>query len=264
MVDRKLKRGLHDTCCDSSRRTSRKSGNMNARHARLILVAALLLVVGGTGCGKKQRTRAGAPQLPSPVTVRPGDFEYGRASWYGHPFHGRQTSSGETYDMHKLTAAHRTLPFGTQVEVTNMENERRVQVHINDRGPFVDGRIIDLSLKAAKAIRMVGPGTAQVRVRILRVPGNASTSSADGRDVVRTRAGRYSVQVGAFAEWRNADQLRARLARSYPQYPVLLNLTPDGARYRVWVGNEPSEQRAALIAGRLRQDQLAAFVVRLD
>ncbi len=232
-------------------------------NARLILVVVLVLAV-GTGCGKKRRARARAPRLPSPVAVQPGDFEYGHASWYGHPYHGRRTSSGETYDMHQLTAAHRTLPFGTQVEVTNMENERKVQVRINDRGPFVDGRIIDLSLKAAKAIRMVGPGTARVRVRILRVPGHGSTSSADGRDVVRTRAGRYSVQVGAFAEWRNADQLRARLVRSYPQYPVLLNLTRDGARYRVWVGNEPSEQRAALIAGRLRQDQLAAFVVRLD
>ena len=232
-------------------------------NARLILVVVLVLAV-GTGCGKKRRAQARAPRLPSPVAVQPGDFEYGHASWYGHPYHGRRTSSGETYDMHQLTAAHRTLPFGTRVEVSNMENERKVQVRINDRGPFVDGRIIDLSLKAAKAIRMVGPGTALVQVKVLRVPGHASTSSAGARGVARTRAGRYTVQVGAFADRRNADRLRARLARSYPQYPVLMNLTSDGHRYRVWVGNEPSEQRAALIAGRLRQDQLAAFVVRLD
>ena len=237
---------------------------MNAQHVRLILVAALVLVVGATGCGKKRSAGKRAPRLPSPVAVQPGDFEYGYASWYGHPYHGRRTSSGETYDMHKLTAAHRTLPFGTEVEVTNRENERKVQVRINDRGPFVDGRIIDLSLKAAKAIRLVGPGTALVRVKILRVPGNGATSSAGGGGGAGTRNGRYTVQVGAFADKRNADRLRARLARSYPQYPVLLNPTPSGHRYRVWVGNEPSEQRAALIAGRLRQDRLSVFVVRLD
>ena len=237
---------------------------MNARCTRVMLVAVLLLVVGGTGCGRKKRARVSTPRLPSAAAVRPGDFEYGHASWYGHPYHGRRTSSGETYNMHAMTAAHRTLLFGTKVQVTNMENERKVQVRINDRGPFVNGRIIDLSLKAAKAIRMVGPGTALVRVKILHVPGHPAASSADVPSGARTGGGRYTVQVGAFADRRNADRLRTRLARSYPQYPVHSVPTPDGHRHRVWVGSEPSEQRATLIAKRLRQDHLAAFVVRLD
>lgn len=96
-----------------------------------------------------------------------GYDERGVASWYGEPFHGRRTSSGETYDMHQLSAAHRTLPLPTYVEVTNLENGRQIVVRVNDRGPFHDGRIIDLSYAAARKLDIVGPGTAQVRVRAL-------------------------------------------------------------------------------------------------
>ena len=99
-----------------------------------------------------------------------GYDEQGVASWYGEPFHGRRTSSGETYDMHKLSAAHRSLPLPTYVEVTNLDNGRRIVVRINDRGPFHDGRIIDLSYAAARKLDIVGPGTAPVRVRALDPP----------------------------------------------------------------------------------------------
>ncbi|RKZ01437.1 MAG: septal ring lytic transglycosylase RlpA family lipoprotein [Candidatus Hydrothermota bacterium] len=94
--------------------------------------------------------------------------EYGIASWYGPGFHGRRTASGEVFDMYKLTAAHNHLPFGTIVEVTNLENGKKVTVRINDRGPHKRGRIIDLSYRAAQKIGLIGPGLARVRVRVLK------------------------------------------------------------------------------------------------
>ena len=99
-----------------------------------------------------------------------GYVERGIASWYGEPFHGRKTSSGETYDMHRLTAAHKSLPLPTYVQVTNLDNGRRIVVRVNDRGPFHEGRIIDLSYAAARKIGMIGPGTARVEVRALDPP----------------------------------------------------------------------------------------------
>lgn len=101
-----------------------------------------------------------------------GYDEVGVASWYGEPFHGRRTSSGETYDMNRLTAAHRSLPLPTYVEVTNLENGRQIIVRVNDRGPFHDGRLIDLSYAAARKLDVVGPGTARVRVRALDPPAS--------------------------------------------------------------------------------------------
>jgi rare lipoprotein A len=203
----------------------------------------------------------------------PGETEYGYASWYGHPYHGRATSSGETYDMYAMTAAHRTLPFGTEVEVTSMETGRRTRVRINDRGPFVDGRIIDLSLTAAKSIGVWGPGTALVQLRVVRVPGVAGAASPAGpapvssplpTSIAPAAAGRFTVQVGAFADRRNAERLRDQLARRYPQYPVNSVASPDGGHYRVWVGNEASEEKAGAIAQLLRRERVEAFVIRLD
>lgn len=121
---------------------------------------AVLLLVCCTGCGGKKR--------PS-TTPSPRDYvEEGIASWYGKPYHGRTTASGERYDMHALTAAHRTLPFQTMVKVTNLENRRTVVVRITDRGPFVKGRIIDLSRAAAKQLGMVERGIVRVRIEVQR------------------------------------------------------------------------------------------------
>ena len=159
-----------------------------------------------------------------------GYRERGVASWYGRDFHGRPTSSGEIYDMHALTAAHKTLPIPTWVEVTNLNNGRRVIVKVNDRGPFVDGRIIDLSQRAAETIDMIDAGTARVQVRALGAPAAAppaplvadSARSGSGISLIREaeaapiRAGdqpfRVSyVQVGAFTDRNNAADLVARL-----------------------------------------------------
>lgn len=132
-----------------------------------------------------------------------GYRERGIASWYGAKFHGRRTSSGERYDMYAMTAAHKTLPIPTYVEVTNLRNGRRVVVRVNDRGPFLEGRIIDLSYAAAARLGMLESGTAPVEVRALppyqRRPG------------IRLDAQRYYLQVGAFASRTNAERLRRRV-----------------------------------------------------
>ena len=139
-------------------------------------------------------------------------FETGVASWYGEPFQGRRTANGEIYDMHRLTAAHQSLPFHTFVEVENIENGKKVIVRINDRGPFIKQRIIDLSQVAARRIDMVGPGTARVHLRIIKYPGAADMASPDRA----IPAISFRLQVGAFAEMSNARRLRKRLVRILP------------------------------------------------
>ena len=126
------------------------------------LLPALAIALLLSSCAKRRVTQ---PRL------RIGAEETGMASWYGRPYHGRPSSSGEIYDMEQLTAAHRTLPFGTVVRVRNLDNGLTVDVRINDRGPFARDRIIDLSRAAARQIRMLGPGTARVRLRIVALPG---------------------------------------------------------------------------------------------
>jgi len=119
-----------------------------------------------TGCARKTSAR-----VPSPVKpARVGETQTGIASWYGVPYHGRRSANGEIYDMERLTAAHRTLPFDTWVEVTNLSNNKRVDVRITDRGPFVNGRIIDLSLAAAREIDLVTAGIVRVRIKVIRKP----------------------------------------------------------------------------------------------
>ena len=138
------------------------------------------------------------PRTARPSWCRPGYTETGMASWYGHPYHGRAASDGEIYDMEKMTAAHRTLPFDTWVRVYDLDNNKTAEVRIIDRGPFVDGRVIDLSRAAARQLEMIGPGTARVRIVVIRAPENTPAAS-------------YAVQVGAFQNRENADRLRAEM-----------------------------------------------------
>ena len=176
--------------------------------------------------------------------------EEGVASWYGNPFDGRRTSNGEIYDMHQFTAAHRTLPFGAVLRVTNLSNGMQTQVRINDRGPFVANRVIDLSLSAAQAIGMVGPGTARVRIEMISGPN--------------PQLGYFGVQVGAFAVEANAEKLRAQLSARYSSVSVALYNSPNGNFYRVRVGRVPTEEAADQIAAQLHGEQFTTFVVRLD
>jgi rare lipoprotein A len=194
------------------------------------------------GCAKKK-----TPTLP-PVPGA-GWTETGVASWYGHPYHGRRAASGEIYDMEKLTAAHRTLPFGTQVLVRNLDNDRTVTVRINDRGPFVKGRVLDLSRAAARELAMIGPGTARVRLVVVAAAAPVA-------------AGWFAVQLGAFRELANAERMRDR-ARAYGESRLVLR-DGDPPLWRVLVGREPALEAAQALAERLRPDFPDSFVVRLD
>ena len=204
----------------------------------------------GTTASSKPSTKPLPPNIPP---AAPGSMtEEGLASWYGVPYHGRKASNGEVYDMHKMTAAHRTLPFNSVVRVTNMKNGRQTEVRINDRGPFVEGRVIDLSLAAAKDIDMVGMGVAPVRLELLSGP--------------HPTANQYTVQIGAFSLRENAVRLRQSLERNYQ--PVLVDEKPSdkGTLYRVRVGRVASEAAAQRLADRLRREQNIerSFVLRLD
>lgn len=135
--------------------------------------------------------------------------ETGYASWYGGKFQGRQTASGEIFDTNKLTAAHKTLPFGTVVEVTNLDTGKSVQVRINDRGPFVEGRIIDLSRAAAAEIGMMGTGIAPVKVQIIKDAAEAEKMQQGSRG---PSVSYYSIQIASFSAEENARRLRSRLS----------------------------------------------------
>ncbi len=148
-----------------------------------------------------------------PLPSSEGFVEEGVASWYGPGFHGRRTASGEKYDMYAFTAAHKVLPLGTYVLVTNLENGRQTIVRINDRGPFVKGRIIDLSYAAARALGIHNKGTARVRIQAL-----AEGKIQNNRLILQHPnfyKGRFYVQVGAFSRYANAVRLRERLGRRF-------------------------------------------------
>jgi rare lipoprotein A len=213
----------------------------------LIVTSCLALIL--SSCGERRSVRAAVPPAVNGIEV-------GIASWYGHPYHGRTSASGEVYDMEQLTAAHRTLPFGTLVRVVNLENEKTVDVRINDRGPFIDERIIDLSHAAAQAIDLIGPGIARVRLEVLLAPA-AVTSSVN--------TGVFSVQVGAFRVRANADRMCAEMEARYGA--ARLALQPGTTDiWRVVVGHEATINDAGILAKRIKAEQeLAhAFVVRED
>lgn len=207
-----------------------------------VLLLALLALA---GCGgKKVKVSA----RPMPI----GHTETGIASWYGHPYHGRQAADGEIYDMETLVAAHRTLPFQTWVRVRNLTNDKSIDVRIIDRGPFVGGRIIDLSHAAAQQIEMLGPGTARVEVTVIRTPPNPEPAL-------------FGVQIGAFADRSNADRAQRNMEKTYGAARVVerFGTTP---LWRVLAGREMSQESAEALAQRIRIEQKTpeAFVVRLD
>ena len=208
---------------------------------------ALTVCLALAGCGKKR--------VQPPTAARLGSTETGVASWYGHPYHGRRAANGEIYDMEKMTAAHRTLPFGTWVRVNNLGNNRTVDVRIIDRGPFARGRILDLSHAAAESIAMIGPGTAKVKITVIAKPAVVETAAL------------FAVQVGAFADKNNAERARVTMERRYGSAKVVKR-DAQPPRWRVLVGREATPEEAEALAARIRGDGEAqggaAFVVRLD
>jgi rare lipoprotein A len=211
-----------------------------------LALAALALA----GCAHKTHTRR--PPAPRGRPAKLGDTETGLASWYGHPYHGRPAADGEIYDMEALVAAHRTLPFNTWVRVVNVANQKSVDVRIIDRGPFVDGRIIDLSHAAARQIELIGPGVGPVRIEVIRLP-----------EVVEAAV--FAVQVGAFRNRDNAERLRETMAARYGTARVVARAdSPD--LWRVLVGAEATTDGAVALAARIQAEtgENNGFVVRLD
>jgi len=202
---------------------------------------------GGGGCWIRVRIAAwlaasaligacATARPPAPTSApAPPSARIGVASWYGPGFNGRHTANGEIYDQEDLTAASPTLPLGTQVIVTNLDNGRSVALRINDRGPFVKGREIDMSHRAASILGIVRPGTARVRVDVIRYPSVQSAAAATGG---------YFVQVGSFSQAANAERLRQRLALNYSDVSVQELGAGNQRFYRVRMGSFETRDQA--------------------
>jgi rare lipoprotein A len=234
------------------------------------------------GCGGHKKTQAQIPQPPPPslpqdkpvvippraetpvadekadekievpAGAKPIFEETGTASWYGAPYHNRRGSNGEIYNMHAMTAAHLTLPLGSIARITNLKTGHSAVVRITDRGPFVVGRIVDLSLAAAKALDVYLPGTARVRLEVLQSP------------VPLTTGGRWAVQIGALHDPKAAAELAEHLQKRYQTAKVVKFVSPVGdwwVRVRVM---DDDRQRAMDMVRETETAAGAVFLVRLD
>ena len=203
-----------------------------------------------------------------PLPEATGFVEYGKASWYGEEFHGRPTASGRIYDMHAKSAAHKTLPLGTVVRVVNLANQKFVVVPVNDRGPFVKGRIIDLSYGAAKELDMIGSGVVDVKVEALAKealqpePQNAMRPLLEQENL---RRGEFTIQVGAFENRANATALADRFSEVFDFVRVAVYRDETGrAFYRVHVSKSGTLDEAETTEKRLGEMGFPnAFVVRM-
>lgn len=189
-----------------------------------------------------------------PTVVEVGETADGIASWYGPGFHGKKTSNGETYNQHAYTAAHKTLPMNTIVKVTNLKNHRQTTVRINDRGPFVAGRIIDLSNVAARDIDMIASGIAPVRLEVVGFGTSANSGSvhtnsnlgssgeiADSGHIFQ--GGAFMVQIGAFRN-RSGAELIANRYKKYQSYTSTIQTSSKDGLNRVFLKGFRSEQEA--------------------
>ena len=245
---------------------------MNLPVALLVLVLALGFL---SGCGHKPVSVA-VPPPPSvepppseesgearpsavvsdaieiPHDAKPLLVETGIASWYGAPYHNRRGSNGEIYDMRAMTAAHRTLPLGSIVRVTSIDNGSSAVVRITDRGPFIQGRIVDLSQAAAQKIGLVQRGTAEVRLEVLKTP-----QPIEG-------GGRWAVQIGGFGTEETARDMAGHLSRRYSTAKVMTFNSPAGdwwVRVRV---KDDERSRAEEVMRAEKTSEGAIFLVRLD
>ncbi len=187
-----------------------------------------------------------------PADAKPLETETGRASWYGPPYHNRVGSNGEIYNMHAMTAAHRTLPLGSIVRVTNLKTGHSALVRITDRGPFIPGRILDLSQAAARKVDVIQPGVAEVRVEVMETP------------VPLGSGGKWAVQIGGFPHQNEANKIADQLTRRYRSARVQRFSSPAGdwwVRVRVL---DDDHSRAQKLAAETATPEGAVFLVRLD
>ena len=187
-------------------------------------------------------------QRYQPLRDHNGFRQRGIASWYGRKFHGRKTSNGEVYDMYGLSAAHKTLPMGVYVKVTHLGNGRHIVVRVNDRGPFVAGRIIDLSYGAAKQLGIIDSGTAQVEVQALGYRTIDKNRRASFNPPVNYDSGSFAVQVAAFSNSANAYRLVEKVGRQYGKVIVSPGTRNGQRMYRVRVGHFKSLTQAETAA----------------
>jgi rare lipoprotein A len=236
------------------------------------LAGGVLLFV--AGCGHR-RQGAYAPPPPPPITgqqqsaqaeypnseqqqqaeevpsTKPIYSEVGTASWYGPPYNHRHAADGTVYDEDGMSAAHRTLPLGSLIRVTNLANGKSAMMRITDRGPFIPGRILDLSLAAAKKLGMWRAGTAKVRIDVYEAPKPIY------------KGGRWCVQIGAFSHARTAKKLQKHLEREYESANVIEFKGPTGDWVRIRPENG-DKNRAIQIVRNIHITEGAAFLVRLD
>ena len=262
---------------------------MSARHLPAIARTALLILAAAalfTGCGHPKQARVNVPPPPLPdstsqprpegaakndrtgaesdegntdlaepsipPSATPLATEVGKASWYGPPYHNRRGSNGEVYNMHAMTAAHRTLPLGSIVRVTNLKTGQSALVRITDRGPFIPGRVLDLSLAAARKLDVYQPGIAEVRVDVMQTPSPIETG------------GKWAVQIGGFPHEKEARNVADHLERRYHTAKVQKFASPAGdwwVRVRVL---DDDRERAQKLAAETATPEGAVFLVRLD
>ncbi len=207
-------------------------------------------LTGSASREEESAARLAEPTIPAGTT--PLTTEIGRASWYGPPYHNRRGSNGEVYNMNAMTAAHRTLPLGSIVRVTNLKTGHAALVRITDRGPFIPGRVLDLSLAAARKLDVYLPGVAEVKVEVMQTPAPIETG------------GKWAVQIGGFPDEDAAAKLADRLTRRYRAAKVLRFASPAGdwwVRVRV-LGDD--RERARKLASETETPEGAVFLVRLD
>lgn len=260
---------LAPSLCAECNTRQRVSVSVSNRKLAILLVTVLLSML--SACGGKKPARH-TPPPPPPSITRPESAtkpqmpidsididpnapaiwtQVGMASWYGPPYHNRQSANGEIFDMNGMTAAHNTLPMNSIVRVTNLKTNRSAIIRITDRGPFVGDRIIDLSMAAAKAVDVWRPGTAKVQLDVLRAP------------LPIDEGGRWCVQVGAFREQDDALKLKEHMQRRYHTAKVLQFKGPTGYWVRVRVLDD-DKNRAQEVADEIKVDEGGVFMVRLD
>ena len=259
--------------------TSREANNLNSYHffssVTFLAVFAFLLFL-FHGCATVKSPPVQSKTFPTsrhykvmgkwyqPLNDAKDFVQVGKASWYGRKFHGRKTANGEIYDMYAISAAHKTLPIGTYVRVHNIDNKKKVVVRINDRGPFVCGRIIDLSYAAAKKIGIVGPGTAKVKIVALGVSEVSEPKTDKCRTYVPVNydTGNFTFQVGSFCDRQNAERFREKLAQKYRNAHITTYDGRDAIYYRVRLGKCSNLEQAAEYEKKLNKNGFNdAFIV---
>ena len=184
----------------------------------------------------------------TPTYVSIGDTMTGISSWYGPNFHGKYTSNGEVYNMYKRTAAHKTWPMDTMVRVTNLENGKSTVVRINDRGPFVKGRVIDCSYAAGKDLGLDKSGIAKVKLEVVGFAGQITSKSSSKKQKVakHIKLSNFGVQVGAFKSYAGAKKIAHQYNKKYPNNKTIVKKfdTSNGTIYRVWMMGFDNEKQA--------------------